>query len=91
MLRRLNPIIFSWVILHANNVSKELSLDFWLVDNLSDQFSFYRVNCKDMEVKNAHWNNLSKIFDELLSNPKTALVISDASIKNDIATSILHI
>jgi len=49
------------------------------------------VNCKDNEVKNAHLCNLNKIFENFLSNPNTILVISDASIKKNIATSLLHI
>ena len=49
------------------------------------------VNCKDNEVKNAHLCNLNKIFENFLSNPNTILVISDANIKKNIATSLLHI
>jgi len=74
-----------------DSLHKELSLGFQLVDNFPDQFSFYTVNCKNMEAKNTHQNNLKKIFNKSLSNTKTVLVISSASIKNNIATSISHV
>ena len=44
-----------------------------------------------MEAKNTYQNNLKKIFNKSLSNTKTVLVISSASIKNNIATSISHV
>ena len=70
---------------------KKLSSSFWLVDTFPDHISFLTVNCKDNEVKNAHLCNLNKIFENFLSNPNTILVISDANIKKNIATSLLHI
>ena len=70
---------------------KELLPRFQLVDNFSNHFSFYTVNYKDTEVKNAYIYTLDKIFDNLLSNPNTILVISDNNIKNNVVTSILHI
>ena len=64
---------------------------FQLVDNFADHFSFNTVNCKNTEVKNAYICTLNKIFDDFLLNPNTTLVISDASIKNNVVTLILHI
>jgi len=71
-----------------NNLHKELSSGFQLVDNFSDCFSFYTVNCKEKEIKNAYICNPDKIFKDTLSDPKIVIVISDASIKNNIATLI---
>jgi len=40
---------------------------------------------------NAHIHNLDKIFEDSLLDLKTIIVISDASIKNSITTSISHV
>ena len=62
-----------------------------IIDNFSNHFSFNLVNKKG--------KNQSKIWSQELddmvlcysSDPHASLVITDASIKNDIATSISHI
>ena len=77
--------------LFFDRLHKKLLSGFWLVDNFPDYFSFYTVNCKNIEVKNTHLYTLDKIFENSVSNSNTVLIISDASIKNNIATSILHI
>jgi len=79
------------VFLFFDRLHKKLLPGFQLVDNFPDHFSFHIVNYKDTEVKNAYFYTFDKIFKDFLSNPNTILVISDASIKNNVATSILHI
>ena len=74
-----------------NRLHKKLSSSFRLVDNFSNCYSFYTVNWKNTEVKNAYLCFLDKIFDNSLSNFNTVLVISDASVKNNVATLISHI
>ena len=64
---------------------------FCSVDNISDCFSFHTVNYKDTEVKNAHLHTLDKIFKDSLSNPNTVLIISNTSIKNNVATLISYL
>lgn len=49
------------------------------------------MNRKNKEIKNAHICNLDKLFFNSFSNPKIVIVISDASIKKNVATLILHI
>ena len=49
------------------------------------------MNCKEKEIKNTHICNLKKIFEDSLLDPKTVTIISNASIKNNVATLILHI
>ena len=44
-----------------------------------------------MKAKIAHQNKLNKIFNDSISNPNTVIVISDASIKNNVATSSSYI
>ena len=70
---------------------KELSSGFHLVDNFPNHFSFHTVNRQDKEIKSAHIRKLDRIFEDSCLDSKTVLVISDASIKNDVATSILHV
>ena len=70
---------------------KELSSSFWLVDNFSDCFSFYTVNCKDKKIKDIYIYNLNKVFKDSLSDSKKFIVISDTSIKNNIAMWISYV
>ena len=60
-----------------------------IVDNFSDQFSFNLAN-KGKNDK-LHFQQLNKIVLQSSSSLYTAIVVIDASIKNDIVTSILHI
>ena len=83
---RLNGIFPSFDTSH-----KELSSGFHLVDNFPNHFSFHTVNRQDKEIKSAHIRQLDKIFEDSCLDSKTVLVISDASIKNDVVTSILHV
>ena len=70
---------------------KELSSGFQLVDNFSNHFYFYSVTCKNKEIKDVYIHNLDKILKDSLSDPKTVIVISDTSIKKNVATSVSHI
>ena len=71
-----------------NSLYKELSSGFKLVDNFPDYFSFHIVNCKDKNIKKAHFHKLDKNFKDIPSNFKTIIVISNASIN---AILISHI
>ena len=66
----------------------ELSLDSRIIDNFSDQFSF------NLSIRNKNkkicCQQLDNIVLEASSSSSTAIIVLDASIKNDIATSILH-
>jgi len=59
----------------------------WLIDSFSGWFSSYPHSSK---IKN-HIRNLNDIIFRVLFNLSSSIVISDASIKNHVATSILHI
>jgi len=72
-------------------ISIEFSPGNRIIDNLSDQFSFNLVNRKEKTKINNHALELDEMVLQTSSSPYTALVITDASIKNDIATSVLHI
>ena len=58
-----------------------------LINSFPDRFSFHSYSSN---VKN-HIKNLDDIIFRVLSNPSSSIVVSDASIKNHVAMSILHI
>jgi len=74
-----------------NRLYRELSSGFCLCDNLSNCFSFYKVDKKKHE--NIH--NYLKSLDELLFNsflnPNMVIIIADTRIRNNTATSVSHI
>ena len=73
-----------------NSLHNELSSGFHLVDKFSDHFSFYIVNCRDKNSVKVHLQNLNKTFEDFSPNLRTVIIISNASIKNNIVTSILY-
>jgi len=62
-----------------------------LIDIFSSHFSFHQANCKDKKNKVVHNCKLNDIFTEALLNSKSIIVVSDASIKKNVITSITHI
>ena len=64
---------------------------FHITDNFSDRFSFNLVNKKEKEKDRICTQELDKMVLCTSSLPHTALIVTDASIKNNIATSILHV
>ena len=62
-----------------------------IIDNFSDHFSFNLVNKKEKDKDKIHMQELNDMVLHNSSSPHTALVVTDASIKNDIATSISHV
>jgi len=66
---------------------KEFNPGDQLINSFPDQFSFHLYSSN---IKN-HIKNLDNIIFRVLSNPSSSIVVSDASIKNHVAMSILHI
>jgi len=66
-----------------------LNLGSRIVDIFSDQFSFNLVN-REKNDKTC-FQQLNGMTLHSSSSPHTAIVITDASIKNDIATSVSHV
>ena len=60
-----------------------------IIDNFSDRFSFNLADKKEKD--NIRSQQLDEMVLQFSSSPFTALVIADASIKNDIATFILYV
>jgi len=80
---RFNGIFSSFSPLHS-----ELLPSLRIIDNFSDQFSF---NLCDKEKNNKiRLQQLDNMVIESSNSPSTAIIITDASIKNDIATFISH-
>jgi len=74
-----------------NSLDSEFSPGSQLVDIFSSCFSFHQTNHRNKESKAAHIRKLDECVLNALSNSKSVIIVSDASIKNNIATSILHI
>jgi len=62
-----------------------------IIDNFSNHFSFNLVNKNDKNPNKTRAQELDDMVLRYSSVPHLALVITDASIKNNIATSISHI
>ena len=60
-----------------------------IIDNFSDCFSFNLTNKKEKDK--ICFQQLDEIVLQSSSSPSMAIIVTDASIKNNIATSILHI
>jgi len=62
-----------------------------IIDNFSNRFSFNLVNKNEKEINKIRAQELDEMVLHNSSLPNSALMITYASIKNDIATSISHI
>ena len=84
MANKSNECFSSFALLNL-----EFSPGLRVIDNFSDHISF-NVCDKEKDDK-THTHQLDKIVLEFSSSPFVAIVASDASIKNNVATSIVHI
>jgi len=74
-----------------DSLNRELSSSFHLVDTFPNLFSFHSVNWKNTNAKIAYHNKLNSIYKDSLIDQNIVLIISDASVKNNITTSVSHI
>ena len=81
---RLNGVFNSF-----DSFNNELSPGNRLINLYSSYFYFHYSDRKSSNTRNIHLCHLNEIVFNVSSNPKMAIVISDASIKNQVATSIL--
>jgi len=70
---------------------EKLSPAFYLIDTFSSHFSFHSVNRKDTDAKITYYIKLDIIYKNFLINQDIVLIILNASIKNNTATSVSHI
>ena len=80
---RFNGIFPSFTPLHP-----ELSPSLRIIDNFSDHISFNLFN-KEKKDK-IHLQQLDNMVIKSSTSPSTAIIVTDASIKNNVAISILH-
>jgi len=81
-------------IVDIDNRTNEVFLSFDLFSSkLSPRgcFSFYSTNRKSEENIKAYICRLDEIILLSSADPKSVVIVSDASIKNQVATSIVHI
>ena len=74
-----------------DSLNNEFAPGFHLIDSFSSHFSFYYTNYKNKESKAAYNHKLDKCIFNGLTNFKTVVIVSDISIKNNIATFIIHV
>ena len=74
-----------------DNLNKELSFRFHLVDTFPNYFLFNIVKCKDVKARTTYLNKLKNAYRISKDNSNTLFIITDASVKNNIATLVMHI
>ena len=79
------------IFIPFDSLNSKISPGFRLIDNFPSHFSFYQANCKDKEIKIAHLCKLDDIFSNTSLDPKSVVVILNASIRNNITISISYI
>ena len=83
MVNKCNGIFSSFTPFHS-----EFSHSHRIIDNFSDWFLF---NLHNKQKNNkSHTQQLNNMIIESSNSPSTVIIVTDASIKNDIAISILH-
>ena len=83
---RLNGIIYSF-----DPFNNEFSPGNRFIDMFPSCFSFYLSDRKSAETRKIHLHKLDEIIFNASTDPKTAIVILDVSIKNQVTTSIAHV
>jgi len=79
------------IFLSFSPLHQEFTPGFCLSDILSNRFSFNLTNKKEKDKDKTHVQELDNMVLCISSSPNTALIVTDASIKNDITTLISHI
>jgi len=82
---------FNKIVLFFSLFNYEFSPGNKLIDVFSNQFSFYLVNKKSNNNVKSYLTKLNNLILQVLSNSQSVIVVTDTSIKNQVATSISHI
>lgn len=69
----------------------KFSLGFCLIDVFSRYLSFYYANHRNKKNKTTHIHNLDEYVFNALTDSKSVIVISNTSIKNNVAISIMYV
>ena len=79
------------IFLLFDSFSSEFSPRNRLINTFPSYFSFYSMNRKSKKSSKIHIYKLNEIILQVLADSRIAVVISDISIKNQVATLIAHI
>ena len=79
------------IFLSFNSLNREFYLGNRLVDFFSDCFSIHKADCNLEESKSHYCSHLDNVILTASSNLSIIIVVSDTSIKNNVATSIAHV
>ena len=71
--------------------NKEFSLSNRLIDIFPSHFSFYSINQRYKESIKTYTHKVNDIIHLASADPKSIVVVSDTSIKNQVITLIVHI
>jgi len=82
---------FNKIFLFFNSINPEFYPGNRIIDTHANHFSFHLFNKHISHNIKSCIQELDKIAIELLDDPSSALVVTDASIKNNVATSIAYI
>jgi len=86
--------LFVWLldfVFSGCHNSVEFSSGHRLIDIFSSCFSFHHSDWKGKESKKAHLHILDKLILQTLGETNMAVVVSNVSIKNQVATFIAHV
>jgi len=74
-----------------DTLNSELSPGFQPSDKFPNSFLFHQANHKNKKSKDSHLHKLNNLFDSLIIDSNTIIVISDTSLKDNITISISHV
>ena len=81
---------FNKIVLFFFPFNYEFSLRNRLINVFPNQFSFYPVNKKSNNFVKSRLTKLNNLILQASSNPQLAIIVTDASIKNQVTTSISY-
>ena len=82
---------FNEVFSFFNLLNLEFNPGNRIINSFSDHFSFHSFSKYNNYLFKDHIQKLNNLAIELSDTPSNALVVTNASVKNNIATSIVHI
>ena len=96
MIKIKSLVINTNICLHGifssfNSLNSEFFPGSRLIDISSSCFLFYKANCYNKESKAVYLHKLDDFMLNTLFDHHIVIVVSDASIRNNIITSIAHI
>jgi len=74
-----------------NSLNRELFPGKRLINTFSSHILFHKADCCSNKSKTYYCNNLDNIMIKASTKPNMVIIISDTSIKNNVATFITHI